>query len=191
VSRRAYNHPEERRGCNQYTRQGSQLPVSNRLPDSHHVEGRRHASTDLPTTGRRGAVPCRIGTPTNPATECSRELEPVQLRALRCSILTTLFSVGARGFADEAKPRPFGRAADKAPRTSCRRAAGETLSRRSLRTTPCRFGALTGADGRWFQREFGRVTLTSSSQQQWALSLTLTLFGAHSRAERPARTAPK
>ncbi len=65
---------------------------------------------------------------------------------------------------------------------SSSRVSGETLSRCSLRTTPCRIHALTGADGRWFMRVLGWVTLTSSSQQQRALSLTLTLFGTPERA---------
>ena len=48
--------------------------------------------------------------------------------------------------------------------------------------TPCRIHALTGAGGRWFMRVSGWIPLTSSSQQQWALSLTLTLFGTPERA---------
>jgi hypothetical protein len=70
------------------------------------------------------------------------------------------------------------------------RVSGETLSRRSLRTTPCQIGALTSADGRWFMRVSGSVPLASSSQQQWALSLTLTLFlGQPRRASLSQRTA--
>jgi len=55
----------------------------------------------------------------------------------------------------------------------CRRAAGEILSRRSLRSTPCRSGALTGARGRGSIRVSGWVTLVGSSPRRWAPSLTL------------------
>lgn len=59
----------------------------------------------------------------------------------------------------------------------CRRGAAETLSTRSMRSTPCRFCALTGARGHAFVRAFGRVSPVRSSHRRWALSLTLTRFG--------------
>ena len=37
------------------------------------------------------------------------------------------------------------------------------------------------ADGRWFMRVLGWLPLVGSSQQQWALSLTLALFGTAER----------
>ena len=100
---------------------------------------------------------------------------------------TAFRSVGARGFAVEAKPRPFGCVADKAPRTSCCRAAGGTLSGRSMRRTPCRFRTLTGARRRWFMRVSGWVSLVGTNRQRWALSLTLTLSGD---GQRFARSSP-
>ena len=99
----------------------------------------------------------------------SRKAAPPQLPTEQYCI-----PVGAREFATSTSVGgAHGRTPDLLPSS---RLSGETLSRRNLRSTPCRYGALIRADQRWFLRVSGWVALVGSSQQRWALSLTLTLF---------------